>query len=804
MSKGTFYELPATLPDEVNKFDADIKDYRAGDIHPAAFKGIRVAHGIYEQRKLDTHMVRIRLPGGQITPTQLRKVAQMSQRYGAPEFHVTTRMDVQLHYVDLEDVVSVYEGLMSVGLAPRGGGGNTIRNIMASPDSGISADEEFDVAPYASALTTRLIAEQDSWNLPRKFKIAFSNSSEDNANATITCLGLIAKMKDDQKGFKVYVGGGMGAKPILGQVLYEWVPDSRVYYIARAIKTLFDRLGDRRRKYQSRFKFVVDKLGVDEIRRIVEEELAKLEPGLELDTSPFDFENKAHDPIDLAVEEASGEEFERWKGRYVRAQKQEGAVEIKIPLHLGDILNDDGVALADFLEPFGENVMRTSLYQNLHLRNIPEAYVGNVYNQIQKLHTLSTNPIVISNMIACTGADTCKLGICLPRGVTPAIAETLLQSDLDLDELADVKIHISGCPNTCGRHHAADLGFFGKVLRKDGDMMPAYNIMAGAVLQDGDSHFAQKVDDVSAKDTPAFVVDLMREYLGKKDQYHGFSSYVNNGGREDIKRLADRYRELPSLLENSDYFHDWGTRNQFSLLKGQKAECCAGVFDMIDIDLKAAKAAIQEAGTAEGDALNEALYRAVFHCSRMLLVTRGIETRGEEQAFSMFRQHFIESNLVDAKYASIVEAAKAKDFEMLQMARDRVDGLVEAMGTLYKSMDDSLKFNVDPVCEPPKEKDNTPGFEDGKGAVPADAAGAPEGNGDADVSKDFRGVGCPMNFVKTKLVLEVMESGQKLEVLLDDGEPIANVPNSVKLEGHSILSQDQSNDGHWSVLIEKA
>jgi len=722
----------------------------------------------------------------------------LSHRYGAAEFHVTTRMDVQLHYVDIDDIVAVYEGLMSVGLAPRGGGGNTIRNIMASHDSGVSVDEEFNVAPYASALTTRLISEQDSWNLPRKFKIAFSNTVEDSANATITCLGFIAKMKDGQKGFKVYVGGGMGARPILGKVLYEWVPDTQVYYIARAIKIMFDRLGDRRRKYQSRFKFLVDKLGVEEIRRIVEEEIAGLESGLELDISPFDFENKADDGIDLEVETPSGETFDAWKARYVEAQKQDGLVTIKVPLHLGDIENREGVALAEFLAVFGENSIRTSLLQNLHLRNIPEQYVGNVYNFLSKMHTMSTAPVVVSNLVACTGADTCKLGICLPRGVTPEIANALLASDLDLDALTDVKIHISGCPNTCGRHHAADLGFFGKVLRKDGEMMPAYNIMAGGVVRDGETKFAEKVDDVPAKDTPAFVTELLRTYLDKKDDYSSFSEYMNNGGRADIKAVAARFKDLPTIGADQGYYHDWGTQNRFSLLKGQKAECCAGVFDMIDVDLKAAKALNGTLADKSGDELNEDLYQIVFHCSRMLLVTRAIEVRKEEQAFDMFAQHFIESNLVPAEFKPIVEAAKDRDFAMLTAATDQVSALVETMEKLYKSMDDSLKFNVGAVCEPPKEEDNTPGFAE-------KAAGATSsGDGDADLFKDFRGVGCPMNFVKTKLAMEPMAAGQILQILLDDGEPIQNVPGSVKLEGHAILEQAQQSDGHWSVVIQKA
>ncbi len=785
-----FYKLPDTLAKEIDVFGEDVKGFASGTLNPIAFKGIRVAHGVYEQRKFDTHMLRIRCPGGAVTPAQLRQVAETSKRYGAPHFHVTTRGELQLHYVDLADLIPSIEELKSSGLSSRGGGGNTIRNVMASHDSGVRSDEVFDVAPYAFSLTTRMIEEEDSWNLPRKFKIAFSNQTDDTANATITCLGFIAKIKDGQKGFRVYVGGGMGAAPIPGVVLYDWVPDTQVYYIARAIKLMFDKHGDRRRKHQSRFKFLVKKLGVDEIRRLIEEDMKTIPKGLELTFE--DWANKANDSIDLEPSPVSGPEYDLWSKRYVKAQKQDGLHMIKVPLKLGDIDNEEAIKLANFLEKLGENNIRCALDQNLYLRNIPTAYLGNLYTLITSMHTLSANPIMIGSMIACTGADTCKLGICLPRGASPMIAEKLLNSDLDLDKLDDVRLHISGCPNTCGRHHSADLGFFGKVMRVDGEMLPAYFIMAGGQVSDGGTVYAEKVSEICAKHMPDFVYDLFERYLSKIENYSSFHEYVSNGGRADIAELAGNYKELPTLAANKDYFYDWGAAEQFSLLKGQKAECCAGVFDMIDVDSKLIAAATKELdGLSDEKEINDTLYRIVFSACRMLLVTRGLEVKRDEQAFELFQQHFIESDLISNEFTAIVTAGKDGDHATLNAERDTVVALGTAIRALYKTMDDSLRFTApEPVCEVPADDDNTPGFDD------ADDA-------DVDVSKDFRGVGCPMNFVKTKIAMESMEAGQLIEILLDDGDPIQNVPGSVKLEGHEILSQDQRDDGHWALLIKK-
>jgi sulfite reductase (ferredoxin) len=250
----TFYKNAPVLIEEQNQFEKDIKGFVSGEINPIKFKAIRVAHGVYEQRQRDTYMLRIRCAAGGITPSQLRKTAELGAKYGSGEVHFTTRQEVQLHDILIQDLLTVIRGLNEVELSSRGGGGNTIRNILTSPDSGVDPEDVFDVDPYAVALTTRMINEEDSWNLPRKFKIAFSNNAKDTAYTQATCLGFVPEIRNGQKGFKVYCAGGMGAKPMVGNLLLDWIEDTKVYHVTRALKIMFDKNGNRRSKFSNRIK----------------------------------------------------------------------------------------------------------------------------------------------------------------------------------------------------------------------------------------------------------------------------------------------------------------------------------------------------------------------------------------------------------------------------------------------------------------------------------------------------------------------------------------------------------------------
>lgn len=787
-----FYDIPDVLYAEQDKFEQDIEEFKKGNIDPVKFKGIRVAHGVYEQRQPDTYMIRIRCAAGGITPAQLKKVAELGDKYGGGEVHFTTRQEVQVHDVLIDGVMPVIRGLNEVQLSSRGGGGNTIRNILTSPDSGVSDDEAFDVDPYAIALTSRMIHEPDSWNLPRKFKIAFSKNEDDDSITQTTCLGFVARIKDGQKGFVVYCAGGMGAKPMVGHELFDFIPDTKVYHVTKALKVMFDKHGNRRSKFSSRIKFLWKKLDREEFIRLFEEEYNLIKDDESLNLVLPELENMAKD-TDLAVEAAEGDDFETWKRRYVVPQKQSGLVSIKIPLVLGDLLRKDADKLTDFLARFGDNTIRCDRAQNMRLRNIPEHYLGNAYNIISNLeHSLVGHAPFIGNMINCTGAQTCKLGICLPRGLSTHIRERLSNSDLDLDAIPDFRLNMSGCPNTCGMHHIAHLGFFGKVGRKDGDMYPAYNVLTGGSISMGATEYAKRQDELPVHFIPDFVHDFLEVWIDRKlkgthDTYYDF---LEAEGNELVKTLCAKYKDVPTYDENPDFYVDFGAKNRLSMDEIGTAECSAGVFDLIDVDRKSiknnTKLLEQDLGASE-DA--KVLYRILFSSARMLLVTRGLDANSDEAVFSLFIKHFIQTGLVSDEFEEVVKIGRDGSKDELVLQKDKVVGLADAMTELYQSMDDSLRFKG-PNGEVIKEVV-------AKDADEPDAPAAP-----SVVEKDFRGVPCPMNFVKTKLVLEGMSTGEFLRIMIDDGEPIQNVPNSVKLEGHKVLSQTQLGS-FWEVLIEK-
>lgn len=788
-----FYESPESLTEDIQQFENYIKAYREGTLHPTKFKGIRVAFGVYEQRKRDTYMVRIRCSAGGITPLQLLKAAELGEEFGSGHVHVTTRQEIQLHYVKLEDVPHVMRELQKVGLSTRGGGGNTVRNIMASYDSGIAQDEVFDVEPYAIALTTRLIAESDSWNLPRKYKLTLSSSSKDTANATLQDLGFIAKYNEGEPGFEVWVAGGMGGIPRTGNLLFDWVPVSELYPVVKAIKNLFHKYGDRKNKSRNRLRFLWEDLTEYGFRRRYTEEREALGNGAELNLTLPEVKNSGNLTgwISKEVPEEKEKAYLHWKKRYVTPQKQEGLYSVKVSLILGDINTKDTAALARLLEPIGDNVLRCSMDQNIHLRNIPEGYLSNVFLTLEEMTNLYEKPKVYSNMIACTGADTCKLGICLPRGVTPAIQKLFDNTDeIDLDRLHDLKIHISGCPNSCGQHHVGDIGLFGRIKRKNNRAFPAYSIIGGAVVKPGETRFGIEAGWVHSRDIPAALKEILIAYEKVMDNYSTFAEYFDKEGKETIAAIAQKYEDnIPDFGDDKNYYFDWGADEVFSTKGLGKGECSAGMFDMIDVDRRSITTHKTDMkGAKTPDEKQNFLKEISFHTARMLLITRGADPKSEKEVYELFLHHFIDKNLIDEQYRDLIQRCIKGDFSSL--TEKEVYALSDEVIKLYGKMDRSMKF--------PGETENMAIDT----SVAADPSVKEESQEETTLFKDLRGVACPMNFVKTKMELSKIQSGETLKILLDEGAPIENVPGSVRGEGHKILSEEKE-ENHWVVLIEK-
>ena len=688
-----FYKIPDSLPAELEELDSYIERYRSGEIDAATLKVRRVPFGCYEQRTDGSYMVRIRTTGGALTPRQLRIIAEISAHYGSPAIHVTTRQEFQVHDIALENVLPVMRALLQVGLAARGGGGNTVRNVLVSPDAGVGVDEIFDPSPYAFALTSRLIAEPDSWLLPRKFKIAFSNSTADSSYAEFNDLGFIAQLRDGERGFRVFVAGGLGTRPEVGHLLHDFIPAEDVYLVTAAIKRLFDGHGNRKNRHAARLRFLWNTLGEERFRELYEEQLQRVRtensPELVLEEVP---QSSTLPPVAPEFDHSS--EFEQWRKSFVEAQKQPGLLSVIVPIFLGNLKNEDAIRLADFLAPFGDHVLRATFGQNLRLRNIPESYLANIFHLVRELTELASGPRLVGNSIACTGADTCKLGICLSKGALTATAERPKNSDLDLNQIPDFRLNLSGCPNTCGQHMLADLGFFGNVGRREQQMFPAYMVVAGAETGEGKARLARQIDRVSARDLPEFVHEVLQLWLVKKDSYSSFAAYVDGEGTPDIRAIAGRFRAIPDFSVDQSYYYDWGAKESFSLVGKGVGECSAGLFDLIEVDIKSARHLREEFRSGESQDA-DTLYAISLCSARALLITRGIEAPTDSAVFANFNQHFIQSGLIGKRFESVIAAAQQKSTEGLNQLEEEIFALLDAVEALYRRMDNSLRFAVE-------------------------------------------------------------------------------------------------------------
>ena len=688
-----FYKIPDSLPAELEELDSYIERYRSGEIDAATLKVRRVPFGCYEQRTDGSYMVRIRTTGGALTPRQLRIIAEISAHYGSPAIHVTTRQEFQVHDIALENVLPVMRALLQVGLAARGGGGNTVRNVLVSPDAGVGVDEIFDPSPYAFALTSRLIAEPDSWLLPRKFKIAFSNSTADSSYAEFNDLGFIAQLRDGERGFRVFVAGGLGTRPEVGHLLHDFIPAEDVYLVTAAIKRLFDGHGNRKNRHAARLRFLWNTLGEERFRELYEEQLQRVRtensPELVLEEVP---QSSTLPPVAPEFDHSS--EFEQWRKSFVEAQKQPGLLSVIVPIFLGNLKNEDAIRLADFLAPFGDHVLRATFGQNLRLRNIPESYLANIFHLVRELTELASGPRLVGNSIACTGADTCKLGICLSKGALTATAERPKNSDLDLNQIPDFRLNLSGCPNTCGQHMLADLGFFGNVGRREQQMFPAYMVVAGAETGEGKARLARQIDRVSARDLPEFVHEVLQLWLVKKDSYSSFAAYVDGEGTPDIRAIAGRFRAIPDFSVDQSYYYDWGAKESFSLVGKGVGECSAGLFDLIEVDIKSARHLREEFRSGESQDA-DTLYAISLCSARALLITRGIEAPTDSAVFANFNQHFIQSGLIAKRFESVIAAAQQKSTEGLNQLEEEIFALLDAVEALYRRMDNSLRFAVE-------------------------------------------------------------------------------------------------------------
>ncbi len=793
-----FYNIPVTLEKEINDLEVSIKKFRSGDLHPTKFRAQRVPFGVYEQRTENTFMARIRMTAGGITPDQLEKTAEIAKKYAKPLLHITTRQELQIHDARLEDLPGILRELYDIGLSSRGGGGNTVRNIMASFNSGINPNESFDVTAHAVALSSQLIAQEDSWNFPRKFKISFSSTKMDNALAAFNDLGFVATINDGKKGFKVFVAGGLGCRPRTSKILHDFILEDKVYQVTLAVKNLYLLYGNRKSKNSSRLRFLFEELGKEKFFNLYNQEFQKLNEIPRLALHHEQFINRNETSRELAPRFIDIEAFDLWKQRFVKDQSQEGLKSVLVPIALGDLSADDAIKLGGFLKNFGENVIRLTMTQNIVLRNIPLEYLGNVFELVNEINTESHLGSACANITICAGADTCTTGVCLPKGVVPVIKKYLDAASVFERLDKGFKINISGCPNSCGQHHIGDIGVFGRIARNKGKALPGYWITAGADRNPDSRSFTEKCGWVPARNLPEALTTILDHYISVKDQYPTFTAYFKSIGKAEIRTICKRFSSRVPYFENDKLFYfDWGAKKQFTTAFMGHGECSAGIYDMIEVEMKTIKNTIKKLSDPEFNHIQkQLLWDIVFSGANMLLITRAVDPENEAQTFEFFKHHFLNKDLVSKKYERLIDDAIKHNNEGLLDNQGLVIGFGETMIKLYHSMDNSLRFPGEEIFSGIATNTNqsikSGVNENSKNDLQAHEA----------LFKDLRGVACPMNFVKTKVELSKIASGDALKIFLDDGEPIDNVPRSVLGEGHKILKQEQTKE-YWTVIIEK-
>ena len=811
--------IPSSIAEEIETFEAEALRLIAGDGSADLFRPFRLQHGIYGQRQPGVQMVRIKIPFGGISANQLRRVAELADRYATAVGHVTTRQDIQLHFVELKDVPAIMRGLAEVGLTTREACANTVRNVTACHLAGVCRGEIFDVTPYAKTIAYHLLRNSLNQSLPRKFKIAFSGCAHDCALTPIHDIGLLAvRRADGAIGFRMVAGGGLGSAPRVAQLLRDFTPMDELIPSIEAVIKVFDTLGNRKNRNKARLKFVIDKLGFEEFKRRWEAAYVSMGHSLPKH-EPIRLLAHQDEPPRLIMPTRNGSSFaatngnghagqigqetpfHMWKRTNVVPQKQDGYVTAAIKLFMGDITSEQMLWVADLAERHSNGNLRTTINQNLVIRWIPEDHIESLYDDLS-LHGLADpGAELVEDIIACPGTDTCGLGITSSKGLARALAEVFPAGRVP-EDLAGVDVKISGCHNSCAQHHISTIGLHGVGKRLGNHVAPHYELHLGGSVN-GTPRIGQMTVKLPAKAVPAALTHLIDVYRRDRLANEGLPGFIVRVGKNKLKDELIPYTIVPAYEDDPTFYYDWEGEEEFILEDLGPGECAGGALEMIENGILEADQELYQAKLLVDKhqysvSVNKS-YRAVLAAAKALLVTEGLEPSTDSETFIEFDSRIAQRGMLSPIYRNLnktvgdlgpKETTEKSAREKMAFAK----GFVDACRAATEQMGKDLKLAaVQEVQAPPAPA-----------PAPVEAATAAPVQAGAPVY-DLRGVACPLNYVKTKLKLEMMDAGEQLEVWLDAGEPIKNVPMSLKNDGHKVILQEalESEATHYRVLVEK-
>ncbi|WP_026935096.1 HEPN domain-containing protein [Christiangramia echinicola] len=635
---------------DILDLEKKIRLFREGKADEEKFRSLRLARGVYGQRQSGVQMVRIKLPFGKVTSEQLHRIANVSDEYSKGRLHITTRQDIQIHYVSLDRTPELWAQLEKDDVTLREACGNTVRNITASPTAGIDPNEPFDVSPYAHAVFQFFLRNPICQEMGRKFKMSFSSSDEDTALSYIHDLGFIAKLKDGKRGFKVMLGGGLGSQPRHADELYDFLPAEEIIPLIEGVLRVFDRHGERAKRLKARMKFLLKDIGKEAFMKLVEEQktaLSQKQPKFEIEK--FEAAPPLQDVEVPSVEIGDEKEFENWKKTNVSAQKQEGLFAIGIRVPLGDFYTGGARQLAGLVKKYAGNEIRLTLRQDILIRHVREEFLPFFYSELKKLGYAETGYNKTVDITACPGTDTCNLGIASSTGIADVLEDVLKEEYPQFTNGKDITIKISGCMNACGQHNMAEIGFQGMSIKVGKTVAPALQVLlGGGTLGNGQGRFADKLVKVPSKRGPEALRVLLNDFEANSEQDEKFVEYYDRKEKTYFYDLLKDLADTSNLTEND--FVDWGHESPYIKAVGV-GECAGVVIDLIATLLFESEEKIDNAKSAMerkdwADSIYHA-YTSIVNSAKALLLAEDVKTNTQAGIIAQFDELFVETGKID-------------------------------------------------------------------------------------------------------------------------------------------------------------
>ncbi len=685
--------IPAELGQEIDAFENQIALRRQDKVDEKVFAETRLRRGVYGQRYDNGQrndgtgprplaypsngltkgpetvwdapgMMRIKIPMGCLNPDQMNTLADLADEYSDEICHVTTRQDIQLHFVHIDDTPDLMRRLAAVGITTREACGNTVRNVTGCPLAGVCQDESFDVTPYAEACTRFLLGHPDTQDFGRKFKVAFSGC-RDHACGLVSMhdLGLIAVTRTrngiEERGFETYVGGGLGAVPHQAKLFDEFLPVEELLPTAQAIARVFARLGEKRNRARARIKFLVAQLGLEEFSRLVLEERQQLKQDprwtAHIDEAP---QYREHPSKERSSSEQDGNDsYKHWLRTNVYQQRQTGYSVVTIALPLGDLTSQQMRELAGIARAYVGETIRLTVEQNIVLRWVNNADLPSLYQSLFNIGLAEAGAGTIADITACPGTDTCKLGIASSRGLAAELQSRLTKQGDTLDSSVEqLRIKTSGCFNSCGQHHIADLGFYGVSRNIGGYAVPHFQVVLGGKWRGNGGAYGLASMAIPSKRIPEVVDRITKRFVDERQEHETFQDYTQRVGKRAFKEMLNDLAPVPAHDLQPDYYSDWGDPREFTLGDMGVGECAGEVVSLTEFDLASAEAQIFEAQLrleeTEPAQANQLAYQAMLLAAKGLIKTEFVDISDDPDSIvKEFRTRFFDTEVFFDKYA---------------------------------------------------------------------------------------------------------------------------------------------------------